>query len=73
MNRKELTGDASQANSIENWILDNAQGIVINLSSDATTVNKLVPENQFGFNPTTRKLFTTQGAKTYLVNTLTLV
>lgn len=73
MNRKELSGEQSQSNSIENWILDNAMQEVITLDTDATTANSIVPEGQIGFNPTSLKLFTTQGGNTYLIGTLTLV
>lgn len=73
MNRKELSGEANQSNSFENWVFDNAMQNIVILDTDATTANGIVQEGQIGFNPTSLKLFTTLKSNTYLIGTLTLV
>lgn len=68
-----MPGEQFKPDSFEEHAYENALQNVLILDSDATTANALVPEGQFGFYPTTLKLFGTFNGTTYLIATASAV
>ena len=69
MERTNLGKDIQpELSGVLNYIMDNALGSILELSSDPTTSGGELETNQAGFNPTTSKLFINLSGTTYSIS-----